>query len=141
MPAGLPRSIPEGAVCAVQPRAAADTSQLVAIDTRWHSGGEPMQTETFSHAIERLDRRGFTHTLRAEGGRLHDLLTGEFFDPALLAIAEVVRFEGESDPDEQAILFALLSPEGGALGTYSAVFGPSTPPEDGDVVRRLGAKG
>jgi len=100
-----------------------------------------MQTESFSGAIQRLHQRGFTHGLTAEGGRLHDLVTGEFFDPEILTIDEVVRFEGESDPDEQAVLFALRSPQGSALGTYSAVFGPSMPPDDGDVVRRLGAKG
>jgi hypothetical protein len=100
-----------------------------------------MPTESLSDAIERLSQRGFAHALRAEGGRLHDLATGELFDPERVTIDEVVRFEGESDPDEQAILFALRSPRGGALGTYSAVFGPSMPPEDGDVIRRLGAKG
>ncbi len=100
-----------------------------------------MHTESLSDAIQRLHNRGFTHGLRAEGGRLHDLVTGEFFDPEILIIDEVVRFEGESDPDEQAVLFALCSPQGGALGTYSAVFGPSMPAVDGDVVRRLGAKG
>ena len=99
-----------------------------------------MQTESFSGAIQRLDQGGFTHGLMAESGRLHDLVTGESFDPETLTIDEVVRFEGESDPDEQAILFALRSPQGDALGTYSAVFGPSMPPEDGDVVRRLGAR-
>lgn len=100
-----------------------------------------MQTESLSDALQRLDRRGFTHGLRAEGGLLHDLVTRESFDPERLTIDEIVRFEGESDPDEQAVLFALRSPQGGALGTYSAVFGPSMPPEDGDVVRRLGARG
>ena len=99
-----------------------------------------MQTESFSGAIQRLDQGGFTHGLMAEGGRLHNPVTGESFDPETLTIDEVVRFEGESDPDEQAILFALRSPQGDALGTYSAVFGPSMPPEDGDVVRRLSAR-
>jgi hypothetical protein len=59
----------------------------------------------------------------------------------MLIVAEVVRFEGETDPDEQAILFALRSPRGAALGTFSAVFGPSVPPEDGAVIHKLGAKG
>ncbi len=100
-----------------------------------------MQLESLSASIQRLNDRGFTHSLRAEEGRIHDLATGEFYDPEILTIDEVVRFEGESDPDEQAVLFALRSPQGAALGTYSAVFGPSMPPEDGEVVRRLGAKG
>ena len=99
-----------------------------------------MQTESFSSALQRLDQRGFSHGLTAAGGRLHDLVTGESFLPESLTIDEVVRFEGDSDPDEQAVLFALRSPEGAALGTFSAVFGPSMSPEDGVVVRRLGAK-
>jgi hypothetical protein len=97
-----------------------------------------MPPESLSQAIERLVARGFTHDLCARQGRLRDLSTGEFYDPALLGVDEVVRFEGDSDPDEQAILFAVLSPKGDALGTWSVVFGPAMPPEDGEVVRRLG---
>ncbi len=99
-----------------------------------------MLPESLSHAVARLAGSGYTHSLRAEHGKLHDLATGERYDPERLEIDEVVRFEGESDPDEQAVLFALRSPGGKALGTYSVVFGPATPPEDGDVVRRLGGR-
>lgn len=99
-----------------------------------------MQLESFADAIQRLDRNGFTHALTADAGRVHDLATGERFDPETLAIDEIVRFEGASDPDEQAVLFALRTPAGDALGTFSAVFGPSMPPEDGDIVRRLAAR-
>ena len=100
-----------------------------------------MGTESLSQALRRLEALGFRHGLRAEGGRIHDLATGESFDPEILAVDEVVRFEGESDPDEQAVLFALRSPRGRALGTFSTVFGPGMPPEDAEVVRRLGTKG
>ena len=99
-----------------------------------------MQPESLSHAIQRLAERGFTHDLRAEDGWMRDLATGECYEPELLTIDELVRFEGESDPDEQAVLFALRSPSGDALGTFSVVFGPAMPPEDGEVVRRLGEK-
>jgi len=95
--------------------------------------------ESLRDAMDRLAARGYAHDLRAQGGRLCDLVTGEEYDPELLAVDEVVRFEGDSDPDEQAVLFALRSPEGSMLGVYTVVFGPSMPPEDGDVVRRLGA--
>lgn len=99
-----------------------------------------LQPESLSKALQRLAALGFTRGLRAEQGRLRDLATGEVYDPELLGIAEVIRFEGESDPDEQAVLFALRSPAGTALGTYSVVFGPATPPEDAQVIRRLGKK-
>jgi hypothetical protein len=97
-------------------------------------------TESLSEALGRLAARGFTHELLADGGRLRDAATGERHDPELLTIAEIVRFEGASDPDEQAILFALASASGAPLGAYASVYGPAMPPEDVAVVRRLGAK-
>lgn len=99
-----------------------------------------MQLESFSHAVARLAERGFSHTLVAANGRVRDVATGEFHDPGHLTIDEIVRFEGESDPDEQAVLFALRTARGEPLGTYSTVFGPTMPPEDVSIVRRLGAK-
>jgi hypothetical protein len=96
-----------------------------------------MPLESLTEAVQRLARRGFRHDLRAERGRLLDLETGESFEPRLLQVAEVVRFEGESDPDEQAALFALRSPSGKALGTWAVAFGPIVPPEDGEVLRQL----
>ena len=95
--------------------------------------------ESLSEALSRLAARGFTRDLRARDGRLCDV-TGDAYDPELLAIDEVVRFEGESDPDEQAMLFALRSQSGAALGTYVVVYGAQMPPEDAEVVHRLAAK-
>jgi hypothetical protein len=99
-----------------------------------------MQLESLAAAIERLGRRGFTHTLRVEDGRLLDLATGQLYEPDLLEVDELVRFEGESDPDEQAVLFALRSPHGQPLGTLASAFGAMLPPEEGEVIRRLGGK-
>jgi hypothetical protein len=97
-------------------------------------------TESLSQALERLEAEGFTHGLRASDGWLHDLTTGAAHDPEHLRIVEVVRFEGDSDPDEQATLFAVRSQSGRPLGTYVVVYGAGMPPEDAEVVRRLAQK-
>jgi hypothetical protein len=73
-------------------------------------------------------------------GLIRDLVTGIAYEPEHVRVDEVVRFEGDSDPDEQAVLFALSSPAGIPLGTYVSVFGPGIPSEDSEVVRRLGQK-
>ena len=99
-----------------------------------------MPVESLSDALKRFATSGFHHDFRVDHGKLRDLATGEAYDPEVLEIDETVRFEGESDPDEQAVLFALRSPRGSPLGTYSTVFGPAMPPDEVDVVRRLGAK-
>jgi hypothetical protein len=97
-------------------------------------------TESLSDALSRLSARGFTHDFRASHGLLRDLTTGHVHDPEHLQIEEVVRFEGESDPDEQAALFALRSQSQIPLGTYVVVYGAGMPPEDAEVVQRLGQK-
>jgi hypothetical protein len=93
-----------------------------------------------SEALQRFHERGFTHELRARRGLLRDVATGQLHEPEALGVAELVRFEGASDPDEMAILFALEIQPGQPLGTYSTVYGAGTPPEDAEIVRRLGRR-
>jgi hypothetical protein len=96
--------------------------------------------ESMTEALQRFQARGFTHELRADRGLLREVATGQLHEPEQLGIAELVRFEGSSDPDEMAILFALEIQPGRPLGTYSTVYGPGTPPEDAEIVRRLGQR-
>ena len=98
-----------------------------------------MKPESMAEALKRLAELGFRHSLRAKNGMLRDRKTDEAYDPATLTIEETLRFEGESDPDEQAILFAVRGPDGQPFGIYSSAFGPSMAAEDVEVVRRLGA--
>lgn len=94
--------------------------------------------ESLASAIERLGQRGFTRSLRAQDGSLRVVGTGRAHAPEDLSIDEIVRFEGETDPDEELVLFALAGPDGRPVGTYTALFGPATPSEDADVIPRLG---
>lgn len=99
-----------------------------------------MAQDSLALSVRELAERGFTHSFRAVSGRLKDLQTGRLYDPEQLRVAEIRRFEGASDPDEQAALFALETGDGDALGTYSVVFGPGTPAEDAAVLERLGPR-
>jgi hypothetical protein len=97
-----------------------------------------MALESLIDAIERLAARGFSRSLRARGGVLEVVETGASHEPEALAIDEIVRFEGESDPAEELVLFALLGSDGTPLGTYASLYGPATSPEDAEVIHRLG---
>jgi hypothetical protein len=93
--------------------------------------------ESMLDAVRRLQARGFTHELRAARGLLRDVATDELYEPERLRVAEKIRFEGASDPDELAILFAFETEQGRPLGTYATPYGPATPAEDAKILRRL----
>jgi hypothetical protein len=61
-------------------------------------------------------------------------------EPGDMQVHETVRFEGDSNPDDQDIVFA-LSCSSGCKGVYSAAYGPSTPPNDTAVLQKLARPG
>jgi hypothetical protein len=90
-----------------------------------------------SDAIRRLQAEGYTGNWFANGD--HDLEcseTGEVCDPGEVQIDHILRFEGQSDPGDMMILFALQTPAG-AKGIYTAAFNAETPAEDADVIGRM----
>jgi malic enzyme len=94
--------------------------------------------ETLSHALERLNASGYCDDFRACGGGLRAAMAGRTYEPEALLIDEAVRLEGATDPDDEAIVFALRAPDG-VRGTYSVAYGPLMAAADADVVGRLGA--
>ncbi len=95
---------------------------------------------TLSEAMRALQADGYTGNWFATGdGQLRCSETGEDADPATVSVDRVLRFEGQSDPDDEVILFALSEP-GGRKGLYSAQYGPSMPAEDVTMVRRLASR-
>ena len=93
--------------------------------------------ETLSQATARLQALGYTGNWIAQpGGTLHCSQCKTDLDAATLTIDEIVRFEGDSDPGDEAILYALTGPCGDR-GLYSSSYGPDSTTADIDVARRL----
>lgn len=88
-------------------------------------------------AIERLRASGYHLDLvAAPGGRLRCGQCGDITDAAEVTVDETVRFEGDSNPDDESILIAVSTPCG-HRGLYSAAYGPDTPAEDSQVLQAL----
>lgn len=92
--------------------------------------------ETMTDAMRRLRSQGYTRDWYARDGALWCSGCGGRVDPSSVEIDEIVRFEGESDPGDQAILHALTGPSS-HRGLYSAAYGPSTPSADAAVMVAL----
>lgn len=93
--------------------------------------------ETLVEAMKRLRSSGYTHDFAASAdGNLVCNACGTSHAPEAVEIRETVRFEGDSNPDDEAILFALDCVDG-SLGQYSAGFGPGTAAADVKALERL----
>lgn len=93
--------------------------------------------ETLSEALARLEKRGFRQSLRATPAGELEVAGEPPILPETLVIEETVRFEGCSDPEDEAVLFALRSGDGGVRGTFVAMFGPGMEPASAKVMHRL----
>jgi hypothetical protein len=93
--------------------------------------------ETMDAAVERLERAGYADELRASEAGFLEVRTGRIHSPETLVVDEIVRFEGESDPADEAVLFALRARDQSMRGTFVATYGPSADPISAPLIRRL----
>ena len=86
--------------------------------------------ETVLEAVQLLERDGYTAsiTVRSDGTML--CATCSRSHPVADALVDrVFRFEGASDPDDEAIVLGVRCPHCGAKGVVVSGFGPSADPQ------------
>ena len=93
--------------------------------------------ETMREAITRLEARGFLQAIRATQGGELQVDDERPVAPESLIIEEVVRFEGESDPEDEAVLFALRTADGRVQGTFASSFGTRIDADSAEAIQRL----
>lgn len=95
---------------------------------------------TVLEAVNLLDSEGFgaQFILRPDGLRCAACGVEHQTDRA--EVLRVYRFEGPSDPDEEAVVYGLRCPGCGALGTLVSSFGPGADPGLADRLVMLDAR-
>ncbi len=90
--------------------------------------------DTVTAAINGLKQRGFTmdFNLRENSIVCHD----DKFNPEDFEIVEVYRFEGNSDPGDEAIVFGIES-KSGLKGVLVSGYGISADAMSAEMVRKL----
>ena len=73
---------------------------------------------------KKLKSQGYTHDFNVQDGRLTtmDDASARTFSPEETTIVDFFRFEGESNPDDMAILYAIETADG-TRGTVSSAYG------------------
>ena len=83
---------------------------------------EKEEMKTLSSMINRLTREGYEAQFKVVKNGLKSLSTEKTFSPADIKIASFYRFEGESDPADNSILYAIETADG-EKGTLTDAYG------------------
>jgi hypothetical protein len=96
-----------------------------------------MALETMQAATARLEAAGFVGVFHVRDEKLVCPVCNHLHDPENVMIHEIVRFEGASDPDDEAAIFALECPVCDVRGTWTVAYGPSMSADEAAVAPRL----
>ncbi len=92
--------------------------------------------DTVAEAVKGLKQRGFTIDFNLEPDRISCPKTQLSLTPADFEITEFYRFEGDSDPADEAIVYAIESKEG-SKGVLVNGFGISSEEVGEEMVEKL----
>ncbi len=92
---------------------------------------------TLSEAVNDLQRRGYTDDLVLAERCLVCDARGLSLDPEEFHIDEFHRFEGNSDPEDQSIVYAISSDRHGLKGILVNAYGPDASSMTQEMVRKL----
>lgn len=93
--------------------------------------------DTVTEAVAQLEADGYTADFGVADGGLRCGACGEVHDPSEVVIERIYRFEGASDPDDEAIVLGLLCPACDRRGSLVAAYGASADPDEVAVISRL----
>lgn len=86
--------------------------------------------------MNKLEEKGFTDQYQVEGGALHCLTNGKTYQAEDVVALNFYRFEGNSNPDDMSILYAIETADG-RKGTLVDAFGMYASQELGDFMQNV----
>ena len=98
----------------------------------------PRAYDTVSQAVNDLQKRGYTDDLQVAGHCLVCDAKCASLDPAEFEIDEFHRFEGETDPGDESIVYAISSAKHDVKGILVNAFGPDASNLTQEMVSKLG---
>ena len=95
-----------------------------------------IEIPTMAGTMAELAGRGFTEHFMLANGKLRAADSGKVFPAEEVTVSEYHRFEGVSDPDDMAILYAIKI-RSGLCGTLADAFGVYADPGVGEFMREV----
>lgn len=93
--------------------------------------------DTITEALADLKSRGFSIDFNLAFDRVICKETGIFLYPKDFEITETYRFEGETDPGDENIVYALESKDGNIKGVLMSAYGVYSEEIDAEMIKKL----
>ena len=90
-----------------------------------------------SEAIHDLEKKGYTENLSLKVDHFESDSGKHKFYPADFEVDQVMRFENTSDPDDQAILYAISDSKLGLKGLYIESYGIDQDEQSKEIIEKL----
>src|SRR5687767_9831925 len=98
---------------------------------------EPNNYNNLVEAEQGLRKRGFDHDFEVKDDILHCITTGEDFTPEQVTIVEHHRFEGDSNPSDTSVIYALDIGDGKHKGILIDAYGAYSSPTLSEFIRKV----
>ncbi len=93
--------------------------------------------ETLSQAVNRLSAKGYIEDFQVKNNQLYLSSKKIFIKASDVCVDEIARFEGDTNLDDEAIVFALRHPASGIKGTYVTAYSTDMDTADMDIIQQL----
>ena len=92
---------------------------------------------TVTEAIAGLRARGYTRDFNLKQTFIECSSSGEKFAPNEFEITEVYRFEGETNPSDEAVVYAVQSKDEKMKGTLVNAYGTYADSMSNEMIKKL----
>lgn len=93
--------------------------------------------DTLTEALADLKNRGFNTDFNLAFDNIKCAETGVCLSPSQFEIVENYRFEGDSDPGDEAILFGVSSLDGNMKGVLVSAYGTYSNQINEEMIKKL----
>jgi hypothetical protein len=95
---------------------------------------------TLVTVLDDLKKKGYTLDFNIAFDKLQCVQNGVCLNPEQFEIVEHFRFEGDSNPDDQSILYAVESKDGKLKGVLVNAYGIYSDPVSDEMLQKLSAQ-
>ena len=93
--------------------------------------------ETVVAALDDLKLRGYTLNFNIAFDKISCTENDICLNPDEFEIVEVYRFEGDSNPDDEDVLYAVQSKDGSIKGVISSAYGHYADSVSDEIIKKL----